>query len=200
MANRIICIGRECGSGGRELAEKTARSLGIPLYDKELLELACQYGEVDPRTLARTDEKATNPYLYTTVHEGNEHVLWGAPASEVLFNLQSHEIRRLANQEECVFLGRCADFVLRRADVRMLRVFVTAPLDWRIARMAEVNRLSPAKAKSVISKIDKQRRKYYESYTKTAWGDPARHDLVLNTAETGMDRAVQLMVERFGQL
>lgn len=118
MGNRIISISRQFGSGGHEVAVKTADLLGIRVYERELIRLACEYGELSEKTLSPSDEKATNPYLFQTVHEGNHHVLRGKPTSEVLFALQSHEIRRIARHEECVFVGRCADYVLRGEDVR----------------------------------------------------------------------------------
>ena len=117
MGNRIISISRQFGSGGHEVAVKTADLLGIRVYERELIRLACEYGELSEKTLSPSDEKATNPYLFQTVHEGNHHVLRGKPTSEVLFALQSHEIRRIARHEECVFVGRCADYVLRGEDV-----------------------------------------------------------------------------------
>ena len=134
MGNRIISISRQFGSGGHEVAVKTADLLGIRVYERELIRLACEYGELSEKTLSPSDEKATNPYLFQTVHEGNHHVLRGKPTSEVLFALQSHEIRRIARHEECVFVGRCADYVLRGEDVRLLTVFVAAPDEHRIQR------------------------------------------------------------------
>ena len=165
MANRIICIGRQFGSGGHEIAVKTANQLGIKVYERELIRLACEYGELSEKAMSAADEKATNPYLFQTVHEGNYYVLRGRPTSEVLFALQSHEIRRLAKREECVFVGRCADFVLREQDVRLLRVFISAPEEHRVARKMEQERLSHNQAVQLVRKMDKQRKKYYESYT-----------------------------------
>ena len=162
MANRIICIGRQFGSGGHEIAVKTANQLGIKVYERELIRLACEYGELSEKAMSAADEKATNPYLFQTVHEGNYHVLRGRPTSEVLFALQSHEIRRLAKREECVFVGRCADFVLREQDVRLLRVFISAPEEHRVARKMEQERLSHNQAVQLVRKMDKQRKKYYE--------------------------------------
>ena len=170
MGNRIICISREFGSGGHEVAVKTADLLGVRVYEKELVRLACQYGELSEKNMTDSDEKATNPYLFQTVHEGNYHVLRGSPTSEVLFALQSHEIRRIAKREECVFVGRCADYVLRDSDVRLLRVFISAPEEHRIVRKMEQERLTRTQAIRLIRKMDKQRRKYYESYTKRTWG------------------------------
>ena len=112
MGNRIISISRQFGSGGHEIAVKTAGRLGLKVYERELVRLACEYGELPETSVTDSDEKATNPYLFQTVHEGNYHVLRGKSTSEVLFALQSHEIRRIAKREECVFVGLCADFVL----------------------------------------------------------------------------------------
>ena len=84
MGNRIISISRQFGSGGHEVAVKTADLLGIRVYEKELIRLACEYGELSEKTLSPSDEKATNPYLFQTVHEGNYHVLRGKPTSEVI--------------------------------------------------------------------------------------------------------------------
>ena len=183
MGNRIISISRQFGSGGHEVAVKTADLLGIRVYEKELIRLACEYGELSEKTLSSSDEKATNPYLFQTVHEGNYHVLRGKPTSEVLFALQSHEIRRIARHEECVFVGRCADFVLHDQDVKLLTVFVAAPDEHRIRR-----------------KMDKQRRKYYENYTGRTWGAPDGYDLYLNTGSLSTDEAAACIAARFREM
>ena len=200
MGNRIICISRQFGSGGHEIAVRTADLLGIRVYERELIRLACEYGELSEKTLSPSDEKATNPFLFQTVHEGNYHVLRGKPTSEVLFALQSHEIRRIAKNEECVFVGRCADFVLREQDVRLLRVFVSAPEEQRIARKMAQESLSRDQAIRLIRKMDKQRRKYYESYTGLVWGAPEHYDLCIDTARTPPAEAAALIAARFRAL
>ena len=197
MGNRIICISRQFGSGGHEIAVRAADLLGIRVYERELIRLACEYGELSEKTLSPSDEKATNPLLFQTVHEGNYHVLRGKPTSEVLFALQSHEIRRIAKNEECVFVGRCADFVLREQDVRLLRVFVSAPEEQRIARKMAQESLSRDQAVRLIRKMDKQRRKYYESYTGLVWGAPEHYDLCIDTARTLPAEAAALIAARF---
>lgn len=200
MGNRIICISREFGSGGHEVAVKTADLLGVRVYEKELVRLACQYGELSEKNMTDSDEKATNPYLFQTVHEGNYHVLRGSSTSEVLFALQSHEIRRIAKREECVFVGRCADYVLRDSDVRLLRVFISAPEEHRIVRKMEQERLTRTQAIRLIRKMDKQRRKYYESYTRRTWGDPSHYDLCIDTGACTLDEAAGRIAEAFRQL
>ena len=200
MGNRIICISREFGSGGHEVAVKTADLLGVRVYEKELVRLACQYGELSEKNMTDSDEKATNPYLFQTVHEGNYHVLRGSPTSEVLFALQSHEIRRIAKREECVFVGRCADYVLRDSDVRLLRVFISAPEEHRIVRKMEQERLTRTQAIRLIRKMDKQRRKYYESYTRRTWGDPSHYDLCIDTGSCTLDEAAARIAAAFREM
>lgn len=160
MANKVICIAREFGSGGHEIAVRTADRLGIRVYEKDIFHLACKYGELSEKIMESSDEAATNPYLFRTVHEGNYHVTRGLPTSEVLFQLQSHEIRKIAGQENCIFVGRCADYVLREENVRILKVFVRAPLDWRIERKMKQEDLSRDRAAHLVRKMDKQRKKY----------------------------------------
>lgn len=200
MGQRIICIGREFGSGGHEIAVRVAEKLGIKVYEKNLLNLACKYGELAVKTLEASDEKATNPYLFQTVHEGNYHVTRGLPTSEVLYKLQSHEIRRIAKSESCIFVGRCADHVLKDSDAKVLRVFVSAPSEHRIQRKMAQENLSHLRAKSTVRKMDLQRKAYYEQYTGKTWGDPGNYDLIINTGETGIEQAVEQIIAQYQAL
>lgn len=190
MENKIICIGREFGSGGHEIALRTGSRLGIRVYEKDLFHLACRYGELSEKMMESADERATNPFLYRTVHEGNYHVTRGLPTSEVLFELQSHEIRQIAKRESCIFVGRCADYVLREEKVKLLRVFVRAPLEKRIERKMQQENLTREKAVRLVRKMDKRRKKYYESYTGLAWGSPDGYDLSIDTGTTEFEAAV----------
>ena len=190
MENKIICIGREFGSGGHEIALRTGSRLGIRVYEKDLFHLACRYGELSEKMMESADERATNPFLYRTVHEGNYHVTRGLPTSEVLFELQSHEIRQIAKRESCIFVGRCADYVLREEKVKLLRVFVRAPLEKRIEWKMQQENLTREKAVRLVRKMDKQRKKYYESYTGLAWGSPDGYDLSIDTDTTEFEVAV----------
>ena len=180
--------------------QRPADLLGIRVYERELIRLACEYGELSEKTLSSSDERVTNPFLFQTVHEGNYHVLRGKPTSEVLFALQSHEIRRIAKKEECVFVGRCADFVLRGRDVKLLRVFVSAPEEYRIARKMAQEKLTREQAVRLIRKMDKQRRKYYESYTGQTWGAEANYDLCINASLTPPEEAAAHIAARFRTL
>lgn len=200
MANKIICIAREFGSGGREIAEKLGERLDLKVYDKEILQMACSYGGVRSRLLERSDERTTNPYLYTTVHEGNRHVRMGRSTEEVLFSLQKHEIRRIAAQENCIFVGRCADYVLKDSGAKLLRVFISAPPDQRIARKMEQEAWSYRKGKRMVMRTDAQRRKYYEHNTGQTWGIGGCYDLFLDTGEITIEDAVAEIAEHYSKL
>lgn len=195
--NKIICIGRQFGSGGHEIGIKTAQKLGIKIYEKDLLAIACKYGEVEQKALEKSDEKATNPYLFNTIHQGNYNVARGLPTSEVLFALQSHEITRIAKQESCIIVGRCAAFLLKDKDVKVLNVFVHAPLDFRIKRKMQQENLTQDKAKRLIKKMDKQRSKYYNHYTGEMWGNPDNYDYVIDSSTEDIDKAVDNLVAKY---
>lgn len=118
----------------------------------------------------------------------------------MLFALQSHEIKRLAASESCIFVGRCADYVLRRADARLLRVFVTAPLEHRINRKMQQENLTRDRALRLISKMDKRRRKYYDFYTGQKWGDAGNYDLIVDTGEVSIQDAADCLCEMYRKL
>ncbi len=197
---KVICIGREFGSGGHEVAVRLAECLGIKVYEREILHLACKYGEVSMKSLEKADEKATNPYLFETIHEGNYHVLRGMPTSEVLFALQSHEIKRIAAREDCIFVGRCADYVLRDAEVNLFSVFISAPFDYRVQRKMEQEKLSQDKAKRLVKKMDKQRKKYYESFTDRKWGNPDNYDFYIDMSKCSIEQAIEDIAVQYGLL
>lgn len=198
MGHTIICIGRQFGSGGHEIAVRLGAELGLKVYEKKLVHLACKFGELAVETLEQSDEKATNPYLYQTVHEGNFNVVRGMPTSEVLFQLQSHEIRRIAAEEDCIFVGRCADHVLSGSDARLIRVFVSAPFDARVQRkVTQEQHTSKERTKRLVRRMDKQRKQYYDHYTGLSWGDASHYDLCIDTQETSIPAAVTEIAARY---
>lgn len=200
MQTKIICIGREYGSGGSEIAAALGAALGLSVYDKDLLRLACDSGGVSEKKLKKSEERATNPFLYETVHEGSDYTCWGLPTSEALFRLQSQEIRRLAKKENCIFVGRCADVVLKDSHSDILSVFICAPTEFRIQRKMQQEELSHLRAKSIVRKMDLQRMKYYNHYTGRSWGSRENYDMYINTQETGIENAVEQIAARYRTL
>ncbi|MEQ2562638.1 cytidylate kinase-like family protein [Ventrimonas sp. CLA-AP-H27] len=197
--NRIITIGRQIGSGGSEIGTEVAKRLGIKCYDKQLIELACNYGELDQDVLAAAEEKRPNPFFYSVPRQmQNDKTGRGIAINDMVFNVQSEVIRQLAEKESCVIIGRCADYVLREQP-GVTSVFVYADMDARIRRIMEVRKLTRDDAITLIKKTDKSRRNYYECYTGKRWGAGASYDVTLNSAELGIDTCVDLICHLYNR-
>ena len=128
MKKHVIALGRQFGSGGREIGRKLSESLGFAYYDRELLKLAAERAEVGEELFADKDEKAGNPWLFKAFYQGGPKVKQGQSAEDVLFQMQSEIIRELAEKEDCIIVGRCADLVLTGQDVDCLSLFIWLPL------------------------------------------------------------------------
>lgn len=197
MKHTVISIGRQFGSGGHEIAIHLGKLLSLPVYDDEMISIACGIGDVREEILRPEDEKPVNPLLFRTMHEGNEKVKRGDPAGKVLFELQSMAIRHLAKENDCIIVGRCADFVLEKEDVNVISVFVKAPLEARIERKMKLESMPYAKVKKQVEKKDRQRQKYYESHTGRIWGEEGTYDLVIDTGNVSLEDAADLIAQRF---
>ena len=156
----VITIGREFGSGGHEIGMKLAEKLGIKCYDKELLELAAKESGLCEELFASQDEKPTNSFLYSLVMDtyslGYTNSYVDMPINHKVFLAQFDAIKKLAERESCVIVGRCADYALEEFD-NVLSVFIHADMDARIRRIARIYDLTDAKAKDLIKKTDKRR-------------------------------------------
>ena len=113
MAHKIIAISRQFGSGGREIGMMVAERLGIKCYDKELIDMAAEHGDIEYKRLRKLDEKNENPWYHEIVYDGNHNVAKGKSAAFVLFDLESAVIRNIARSEDAVIVGRCADYILK---------------------------------------------------------------------------------------
>lgn len=194
----IITIGRQYGSGGRGIGRRVAEALGIPCYDKELILLAAQKSGMSAEVFAHVDETATNSFLYAIsagAHPGGGFAPQGQlPLNDKLFISQTEVIREAAKEGGCVFIGRCADFVLKDEE-HLLNVFVRADMDFRVERIMEAEACNEKTAIDIITKSDKKRAKYYNFYTQKRWGSIDSYDLVINNARVGADEAVKLICE-----
>ncbi|MGL4283053.1 MAG: AAA family ATPase [Bacteroidales bacterium] len=197
---KIITIGRQFGSNGRDIAKNLADHLGIAFYDRQLIELAAEKSELPVESLVEVDEKKTNPLLYASVYykicAGDSTT---ANINDVLFQAQSEVIRGLAQKEDCVIVGRCADFVLR-SHPEALHVYIYAPLDKRIQTVRERADVCSKEAKIIIKKIDKQRRLYYSYYTDLKWGSFENYHLALDSGHISMDNAVDILSLLYGKI
>lgn len=201
MAHKILTIGRKLGSGGRELGERVAESLGIPFFDQNLISMAAERGDLAESYLARFDEKKHNPWMYEMVTGGNKHVPKGESLQEALFKLQGDVIRHISKKTDAVIIGRCADYILReRTDARVLSVFVTAPMEECIRRKMEQKNITEKEAEALIKKVNKDRRKYYEFHTGKDWSAPESYDIYLDSSRQSTEEMTEVLVKRFNEL
>lgn len=193
--NMIITIGRQFGSGGREIGKKLAEELGIKFYDKEMLSRAAKESGICEEIFKSHDEKPTNSFLYSLVMDTYSFGYGGnaysdMPINHRVFLAQFDTIKKIADEGPCVLVGRCADYALDTYN-NVISIFIQADLETRISRVAHNFDLPVNKAKDMIIKTDKKRASYYNYYTNKKWGDAASYDLCLNSAELGIDGTVK---------
>ncbi len=189
--NLIIAIGRQYGSGGRDIGAMLAEKLGMKFYNNELITMAAQKSGMAHTVLGEADEKATNSLLYTlalgsSFIGGNAGVAFDMPLNDKLFVTQSDLIRSLADEGDSVFIGRCADYVLRGYP-NLLRFFIYAPMDFRAAHIVEQHGVDPSKAKDLLIKTDKRRANYYNYYTGQKWGRSENFDVLIDSSRLGLE-------------
>ena len=190
MSYRVISISRQFGSGGHEISEKLSRALSFPFYDKDLISRAAKESGLSTEILESADEHSDN-----IPEDGEQRPSLALSTSDTLFVTQTKIIRRLAQHENCIIVGRCSDVILLEEDVQLLRVFIHAPLRKRIERIQKLRGLSAQEAELLIRQSDKQRRTYYSYYTDTQWGIQDNYDISLNSAYWGVEKCVDLLTE-----
>lgn len=192
----IITIGRQCGSGGREIGIALAKELKIPYYDKELLKRAAKESGLCEEVLEKFDEKPTSSLLYSIVMDpyslGISTTGIDMPINHKVFLAAFDTIKRIADEGACVMIGRCADYAL--ADYsNAVNFFLYAPVEQRTKRFAERMNLTEEKAKDLVIKTDKQRASYYNYYTTKKWGVMSSYDYCLDTSILGIEGTVNLI-------
>lgn len=188
MDKYVITVSREYGSGGRLIGKKLADELGIGFYDGELLSLVAKESGYTEDFVRRNDQKKTQSLLY--------HLYIGSqilPASDMIFIAQSRVIKDLYNKESCVIVGRCADYVLR-GYANVSNVFITAPLESRIARVRDEYGEQADNYRAYLTKKDKNRIAYYNYFADDAWGKVQTYDISVNS-DIGIDRSADLIAQ-----
>ncbi|MCB7318682.1 cytidylate kinase-like family protein [Lacrimispora sp. 210928-DFI.3.58] len=191
----ILTIGRQYGSGGHEVGKQLAEALGLDLYDKNILRMNSNESGIKESYYHMADERAGDKLLYKIVKSMTPEN--GAPSlgadlvsADNLFRFQSEVIRKLAAAEDCVIIGRCADYVLEGTE-GLVRVFIYADMDFRVNRITEKGYYDPKDVKKNIRRIDRERRDYHRYYTGKDWENVENYDLMINTAAMGIDGAVE---------
>mgnify|MGYP000224716306 FL=1 len=191
----IINIGRSLGSGGRAIGHILAKDFGIAYYDREILNLAAKESGFCAEVFERNDEK--NRFLRTL---GNIIPFIGGGATyydnelsnENLFRIQSEAIRKAAADHSCIFIGRCADYVLRD-NLRCVNVFITANMEDRIASVMKWNNCTAEKAQEIIEKGDSERASFYNFYSSGTWGAASTYHLCINSSVLGIEETAVLI-------
>ncbi len=193
----ILCIGRQYGSGGREVGERVAEALRVPCYDKLLLQRTAHDSGLSESLLARCEER---PAYFSAMLSGNSladtadmsNLFYSE--SQMVYNAEAAEIRRLARQGSCVIVGRCASAILD--DYSGVRsVFLYADAAERVRRIMDRNHLDEAAARRRMHKIDHMRKSRFNFYSDTHWGLPESYDLMLSSSRCGIEGCVQIITD-----
>ena len=198
-----ITIGREKGSGGLEIAQKLSEEFGIPQYNKQLIDKAAKESGLCKELFAEIDEKRGSKFIsgFFSGIMGSLYSEYGTSSGinrEELFRIQSDSIIKIANEGSAIFIGRCADYILRDRD-NCLNVFITASADDRVERLLEHNKIKDAEKysredmKELLEKSDRKRENYYNYFTYKQWGAASSYDLCLNSSLLGIDGCVKII-------
>ena len=197
--NLVITIGRECGSGGRRIGQMLAEKLGIKCYDKELLALAAKNSGLCKELFETHDEKPTSSFLYSLVmdtysigYSGSAYM--DMPINHKVFLAQFDTIKKLADEESCVIVGRCADYILRDHP-RTVNIFIAAGRAERIERLCRLHGIAPGEAESLMDRTDARRAAYYNYYSSGTWGMAETYDLCIDSSVLGIDGTTGFVLE-----
>lgn len=195
MGCRIITVNREFESAGSEIAQAVAARLGLPYYDRFLITAAAGETGIDPRRVEAADERLESRFEYSQAEAAYyyTHAEDPLPTGAQLADIQFRLIEALANEEPCVIVGRCANWVLRERD-DVLDVFIHAGRDFRVRRTMEKLGISEKKAEKLLKRTDRARKAYYKNYTGCDWNDPNLYHIVLNSDRMGMEACVDAIV------
>ncbi|MGN0365112.1 MAG: AAA family ATPase [Suilimivivens sp.] len=194
----VITIARQYGSGGRTVGKMLAEKLGIHFYDKELMKLASEDSGINEALFANADEKIKSTSLFRIAHNSYHGELIPPESDDFvstqnLFNYQAKIIKGLAEEESCVIVGRCADFILKDYD-NVLSVFIHAPHEYCMEQAAKKHSMPSKELEKFIIKTDKHRADYYKYYTGREWTDARNYDLCLDSSKLGYDRCVEEII------
>lgn len=195
-----INLGRQLGSGGKEIGEKLAKALNIAFFDKELIKLASDESGLCKEFFEKADERTQQTMLgglfggrFPFISDGT--LPYGSFLNnDSLFKIQSDVIRHLAENHSCLFVGRCADYILRDHP-RHVNIFISASKEARIERLMRLNNITAEQAEELMEKADKKRAAYYNYYSYNTWGAAATYHLCIDSSVMGIDRTVEYLLQ-----
>lgn len=197
MEKIIINIGRQFASGGRYISKKLCEEFGCKYFDKEILDLAAKESGFSPDVFKKSDEKKSFVHTLFHLHApmlSDDNFYNNKFSEESLFKFQCDAIQKAASQGNCLFIGRCADYVLRD-EPNMVSIFLAADMKDRISRTMERYNMDEESARKTISKKDNTRASYYNYYTGKKWGAAESYDLCINTSIFGLDETAEFIAD-----
>lgn len=193
----VINVGRQLGSGGKQVGLLLAEKFGIKCYDKELLGRAAKESGLSTDSFLKKDEhkESYRSFFSNFIPFIGSGDIYGNPISEeALFRFQSETIRRIADEHSCIFIGRCADYVLRDKQ-RCANIFISANMSDRIKRLCDRHQISAAEAKKLIAHGDNHRASYYNFYSEGTWGAADTYHLCINSSVLGIEGTTEYVAE-----
>ena len=201
MENITVCIGRQYGSGGREVGQLVAKALGVTCYDKLLIQKAAKESGMGEQYLEKNDENLTEvllPFSGNCFADAADMSGLFYSAGEKTFFAEKEAIQSIAAKESSVLIGRCASSILA-GQKNVLSVFLYGSEEDCVARIAERNHLSERAARERMEKINRMRRHYFEFYSLTRWGRPESYDLMLSTSRLGIQGCADTILYLLGK-
>ena len=204
MKHIIVNVGRQVGAGGQEIGRMLAQDFDAKFYDRELLNLAAKESGFSEKFFKQNDEK--KGFLRGLFNVQSPHLtggsLYGSNFSQdSLFQFQSDAIRKAAAEDSCVFVGRCADYILRDFE-NVVNIFITASMDFRVDVVSKVKQLDAEHARKLIEHVESRRAQYYNYYTGKRWGAAESYDLCIDASILGLEETEKLIADfirkRFG--
>ncbi len=196
----IINLGRELGSGGRVIGERVAKSLGIDFYDKRLIKLAAKQSGISDEIFEKVDELGGRKGLSTLVSylkspfSGGETLANDPLSPQALFAIQSDVIRDIASRGSALFVGRCADYILRDHPLSV-NIFITADIEDRVARISQLHSVDEREAKRMIEQCDSSRASYYNFFGTGEWGKASSYHLCVNSSLLGIEQTAEYIID-----
>ena len=197
----IITIGREYGSGGRQIGKAVAERMGIAFYDKEIINLAAEKSGLSPEFITHNEQRVRSSLMQnlaaSAAYSSGFFAGTYLPLSESIFISQAQVIRDIAARESAVIVGRCADYILAGRP-NTINVFIHAPLEARVERIMRVYGVDEAAARKTITTSDKERGNHYFRYTDMKWGKAQNYDVCINSHLMGIEKTAEMIVDLAG--
>lgn len=192
MAKRIITISREFGSGGRFIGEEVAKKLGMAYYDKEVINQIAEQSGLAPEFVQNSAELSPRKGIFAYAFSGRD--ITGKSVEDMVYEAQQKVILEIAEKEDCVIVGRNADFILRnRSDV--FNVFVYGNMPEKIKRICKLYDVTESEAAKMITDTDKRRMANYNFYTEQKWGMACNYTISLNSSQLGYEKCMQIIID-----